>query len=136
MASARKKSEHKDGITQWFENTGLRDLGYESQLREQGIENFELIKEMDDEDISEIADDVMQRKTHRNLFKNAMLSTKQSLSSPTIKKRVSRLHLNGIIDMKCDEINVNINHNDKRKTIMFIGQTGVGKTSLINSMVN
>eukprot|EP01084_Bolivina_argentea_P157166 273891_1 len=104
-------------------------IEYESALREAGLENLQIIKQLQNDDINELIADVNIKQYDINKFKNAINAVKNDTYNSNKKEAEFKYEYKKIKSSKQSDVNNN-------KTIMFIGESGVGKTTAINSMCN
>eukprot|EP01084_Bolivina_argentea_P246358 412307_1 len=121
--------ENCDEIHLFLKQFGL--LEYDTELRAQGLENLQIMHELEGEDIEEIITDAKIKKSHVETLTNAINAVKDGTYTCNTNKEEEEEYKYITIgkaesDMK-DENN---------KTIIFIGESGVGKTTVINSMCN
>ena len=72
-----------DELTQWLLHFGLSK--YESALRDAGLDDYGLVKTMDNDDIESFADDADMKKFHKKSLKKAVSQVKdgQYVSNPS-----------------------------------------------------
>eukprot|EP01084_Bolivina_argentea_P216221 367371_1 len=121
-------SPEKDGINTLLDYFGLST--YEKQLRETGIDSIEIIFELEDEDIDDTINDINMKQSDIKTFKHAIHSIKNGTFKPSERVRV--IYHKKIKYVKCN----NINKRENSKTIMCVGESGAGKTTVINSICN
>eukprot|EP00485_Elphidium_margaritaceum_P008381 CAMPEP_0202690846 /NCGR_PEP_ID=MMETSP1385-20130828/5733_1 /ASSEMBLY_ACC=CAM_ASM_000861 /TAXON_ID=933848 /ORGANISM="Elphidium margaritaceum" /LENGTH=654 /DNA_ID=CAMNT_0049346161 /DNA_START=1369 /DNA_END=3333 /DNA_ORIENTATION=+ len=138
-----------DQLSAWLIHFGLSK--YESSLRDAGLETFALVQSLDDEDIESIAEDINIAKLHKKILLKAVKAVKEkkypAKAPPAISAteelkhaedveltnlRQSRLSLKGYVE-RFQDVETDMDGR-KTRTVIFIGQTGAGKTTLINSM--
>eukprot|EP01083_Nonionella_stella_P284049 966851_1 len=113
---------------------------YKDAVIDAGLDDIKDIKDLDDETVEVIIQEAGFKKIHGNIFRKAVKAYKDGKYKPKVADPLAKLtklvrekrkHLKGYVARQID----NINAKDS-KTIIFIGQTGVGKTTVINSICN
>eukprot|EP01084_Bolivina_argentea_P319634 554387_1 len=129
------KGENVADLSDFLRGKGL--LKYKDALVEAGLENINLLNELDDDIVNDMMKQANIKQIHQNVLRKAIKEYKNGTYKPVSndpfkKVRAIRKHLKGYIPIKTNRC-----WQDKQtKTIIFIGQTGVGKTTFINSMCN
>eukprot|EP01084_Bolivina_argentea_P070732 128623_1 len=104
---------------------------YESALREQGFDNLQIIRELEEDVINELITDAKVKESNIEAFKNAINSVQNGTYNPNEKEEEFKYEYKKIEGDQEFDMN-----NKNNKTIIFIGESGVGKTTVINSMCN
>eukprot|EP01084_Bolivina_argentea_P319635 554389_1 len=128
------KGENVADLSDFLRGKGL--LKYKDALVEAGLENINLLNELDEDMINDVMKDANIKKLHQKVLRKAIKEYKNGTYKPVSNDpfkalRMKRKHLNGYIPKTSEDIT-----GKETKTIIFIGQTGVGKTTFINSMCN
>eukprot|EP01084_Bolivina_argentea_P070734 128628_1 len=141
---AEQKSNNRingDEIDIFLEYFGLSS--YDNELRSSGLENLQIICELQEDDINDIINDINIKKRDIEKFKNGINSVKNGTYNPNKIEEYDNNKQETEFKYKKIEYNnnnnININDDDdikNNKTIIFIGESGVGKTTVINSMCN
>eukprot|EP01084_Bolivina_argentea_P238441 400584_1 len=95
-----------------------------------GLQHTDLVNELDDDDINDMMQEANMKKLHQKILRKAIKDFKSGKYKPVLtddrfsELREKRKHLKGYVPKLPDPFT-----GKKDRTIIFIGQTGVGKTT-------
>eukprot|EP00484_Ammonia_sp_Unknown_P030421 CAMPEP_0197037882 /NCGR_PEP_ID=MMETSP1384-20130603/14977_1 /TAXON_ID=29189 /ORGANISM="Ammonia sp." /LENGTH=709 /DNA_ID=CAMNT_0042468259 /DNA_START=111 /DNA_END=2240 /DNA_ORIENTATION=- len=135
-----------DALSKWLAHFGLTKSA--AALEEAGLDEYGLIKSLEDDDMKEMIKEAKLKKLKEKAFRRGVKAVKdeeyppkqavpvvaQGVDPTLIRLKESRKDWKGIVHRKRDGMNAN--DGKQTRTVIFIGQTGAGKTTLINSMAN
>eukprot|EP01084_Bolivina_argentea_P255159 429084_1 len=129
MAQQNLNNLKNDEIGNFLKHYGLKQ--YDVKLKSSGLENLQIINELEDDDINEIIREANIKEWDVKAFTNAINSIKNGTYNANKQQEEFKYEYKRLEYDKQFDINKREN-----KTIMFIGESGVGKTTTINSVCN
>eukprot|EP01084_Bolivina_argentea_P070733 128624_1 len=114
--SVENKQQDADEIYTFLQHFSLSQ--YESALRQEGFDNLQIIRELEEDVINELITDAKVNESDIKAFRNAINAAQNGTYNANKKE-----------EFKYEYKKIEWYKKDVNKTIMFIGESGAGRTT-------